>query len=113
MQNDIIAGIIVAVVSALVTWIISQATSGRKVMAEVDKWREEMNKVGMALQRSENDIERMRDANMLSRKEISDLRLEVSNRIMSVTTLVEKVIDNSRELIEIVKVQNELLRSGR
>jgi hypothetical protein len=96
MNQEILGGIVIAMVAALVGWGVSQLTTGRKVSEALAEFKITMEHIN-------NDHHRTKD-------EMAALRLESNSRILSLETLVEKVIDQSASLIKIVELQNALLQ---
>ena len=95
MNQEILGGIVIAIVAALVGWGVSQLTTGRKVSEALAEFR-------VTMEHASNDHHRTKD-------EMAALRLESNGRILSLAELVGKVIDQSAGLIKIVEIQNALL----
>lgn len=99
MEQEIIIGIIVAFVSGIFGWSLSQLTIGRKISEKVGN---SMNEMNLTIQRVENDNNRTKD-------ELAALRTHTASEVSSMSTLVEKVLDTANKLIDVVQIQNALL----
>lgn len=95
MENEILVGIVIAIVSAAIGWAISQATVGRKVAAAISKME-------LSIERCANDTHRAQD-------DIQQLRRETTERIVGMASLIEKVLGTADKLIDLVRIQNALL----
>lgn len=95
MEQQIIVGIVIALVAGLFGWTLSQLTVGRKMM-------ESINAMNLRIEHTENDVHRTQD-------EISALRTQTGLQITNMSGLVEKVLETADKLIEIVRIQNALL----
>ena len=95
MENEILAGIVIAIVSTSIGWALSQATTGRKVATS-------LSRMELSMQTIANDTHRAQD-------EIAAVRSDTTTRITSMNTLVTKVLETADKLIDLVRVQNALL----
>lgn len=95
MENEIITGLIIAIVSGVFGWSLSQATIGRKVTQSLSEMKSTVEHNTMDCRRAHDDITNVRD--------------EVTARTSSMSSLVEKVLNTADKLIEIVRIQNALL----
>ena len=95
MEQQIIGGIVIALVAALFGWTLSQLTIGRK-MADA------INTMNLRVEHVENDVHRTQD-------QIENQRKVTNDQIIGMSSLVEKVLDTANKLIEIVRIQNALL----
>jgi len=106
MENEILVGIIIAIVSAALGWAASQATVGRKVSAAISDMKLELARISSdtkaAIERVGNDAHRAMD-------DVAAVRLDTTNRIEVMVGLVNQVLTTNRDLIDVVRVQNALM----
>lgn len=106
MENEILSGMVIALVSALLGWALSQATMGRKVAAALADMKLDLK---LAIERSGNEAKRSQEEVSQIRNEVSEVRADTTQRMGIMANMVEKVLNVASELIELVKVQNALL----
>ena len=104
--SETLGGIFLVFITALVTWAIAQITTGKdrdtalsKMALDIEKIS---NKIGTEIQNTSNTAHRALD-------QIEELRIDTSNRILGVVSLVEKVLENDGRLIHIVEVQHGII----
>jgi hypothetical protein len=95
VEQVIFEGVIVAIVSGVFTWSLAMLTVGRKVNDSIT--RMELN-----IQSATNDVHRCED-------EVAALRKSTDDRILSISGLVQEVLRAANNLIDVVRLQNELL----
>jgi len=106
MQNEIIVGIVIALVSSALGWAVSQVTVGRKTYAAISDVKLAIEKatseMKLSAERATNDAHRAQD-------EVSAVKTDVTLRISGVVGLVTKVLETADKLIELVREQNARL----
>lgn len=102
MENEILAGVVIAIVSGILGWAISQSTTGRKVAKALAD-------MTLAIERNGNDAHRAQDEVSAVRSEVAEVRLDTTNRMCIMGDMVKEVLRVASELIEVVRVQNALL----
>lgn len=96
MEQEILGGIVIGIVAGFFGWCLSQITIGRKVSDAV-------NTMSLAIQNSNNEVHRAED-------EIAALRVGTDTRITALQNLVIEVLKAANNLIDVVRLQNELIR---
>ena len=87
--------VLVAMLIALCSGSIGFGASQMLIVSEVRK--------------SANDIVYLKESDVMIRKELSDEHGRTDQRIFTLAGMVTKIIDQNSEVINLVKVQNELL----
>lgn len=95
MEQEILGGAVVAIIAGFFGWCLSQITIGRKIS-------ESISAMNLTIQASNNEVHRAED-------EIAALRVSIDGKITSISALVQEVLQVATKLIEVVRIQNELL----
>lgn len=105
---------LIAAVSALASYGYSQTTLGKEVTRELFEVKQELVKIASQADFAERkvDVERSRVDLRFSdhTRQTDDRILAVAKLLDGNTSLVAAVIRQNQELIELVKVQNQLLQ---
>lgn len=91
MKNQVVTGILIALFSGSLGFGFSQLTFGGDV------------------KQHNVEIIALKEADTMIRKDMADERNRTDDRIKNVALLMTKLIEQNQELINLVKVQNELL----
>lgn len=113
MTNEQLVGLLATVITALIavpfTWMISQATTGKKMMAMVDK-------IDKRMQETEEKIYVLEKSSDMNRVELSNHRAQTDGRFTNLVGLINtntvqfgKLIEQNGELIALLRAQNDLM----
>lgn len=93
--RQVVGGILIALFGTSIGFGLSQST------------------VGAAVGKQEVQIVGLKDSDLAIRSDILDLRRQTDDRMKMVTDLLGKMIEQTRELVSVVRVQNDIINNER